>query len=77
MTNGDRATQVSTTYVEPEDSELATLPAGIQPHSESILDTSPRVYWIAATALRTALAQTTVANAQQYLRRALEPARMS
>lgn len=77
MTNGDRATEVTPPYVEPSDGELATLPREVQPQRDSILETSPKFYWISAAALRTALAQTTVESAQQHLRRALEPARIS
>jgi hypothetical protein len=73
----DVATEVQQTYAIPGEDELASLPVGVRPNPNSILESAPQLYWISGMRIREVLLRTSVDEVQQELRRVLEPATVS
>jgi hypothetical protein len=77
MPHSDIATEVLPTYVSVGEDELSTLPDGVRPNSNSILETAARLYWVSGMSLRSALLCPNLDAVQEELRRVLEPATIS
>jgi len=67
-----RAIPVDMAFTTPDSTEIESLPQTLRPSDQSILDSHTSIFWIAASTLRHALTQGTVAGVQSQLRVALD-----
>ncbi|MGB8028029.1 MAG: hypothetical protein WCF30_00055 [Terracidiphilus sp.] len=77
MPGSDIATAVPRTYPTAGEDEMASLPPGVRPNRNSFLETASQLFWISGMRIREVLLSTSIDDARQELRRALEPATIS